>query len=347
MDIDSNNHLLESDTPAQAAEYLRLSIAILNKHQLAATPVTYGLFYTYVSGKNLQLNVKLDELLAQKSVSHDDLSKLFIRYFFKCGDEILDNIRNELIGTVAEAIGTLVDIAGKSAISNQELEKHISNLATCQNSHDILSTVSSILQETRHFVDDSKRLEEDLIVSSKGLQTLKSELANARIEASTDALTGLNNRRGFDIQLKKLLNDRRHNGNGFSTIMADMDNFKEINDTFGHLVGDKVLKAFSQILKGKTRETDYAARYGGEEFVLLLPDTSLDNAYIVAENIRSSIEKLRVTQIRTGENIGKITASFGVAVHKPGESASEVIDRCDKALYQAKKIGRNRTIRAE
>ncbi len=347
MDNQDLNYLLEDEEPAKAAEYLRLAMMMLQKHQLPATPLNYALFYIYVSGKNITLNAQIDVLLANKSMTHEAAVTLFIRFFFHAGDAMLDGLRSDLLETVAQVISSVVDIAGKSSLTNKQLEKHIENLSGSQNSRNILSVVSSIIHETRYFISESKQLETDLISSGKELKHLKTELVNARVEATTDALTGLNNRRGFDEQLKKLLNDRRRTGNGFSLIMADLDHFKDINDNYGHLVGDKVLQAFGKLLLSKTRETDFVARYGGEEFVLLLPNTSLDNAFLVAENIRQAIEKLRVKQAKTGTVIGSITASFGVAVHRFDETASEILDRCDQAMYRAKNAGRNRTLKSQ
>lgn len=346
MEQKSDSVLLEKESPEKAAEYLRLAMAKLHELQLPATPVNYGLFYVYVSGKDLNINRKVDSYLERGALTHEDASRLFTRFFFTCGDTMLESLRSELLTTVAEAIGTLVDVAGKTSLSNRELEKHIDQLSLSQTSRDILSAVSSIIHETRHFITESKQLESELINSSKDLKTLKDELANARIEATTDALTGLHNRRGFDEFLKRLLNDRRRSGQGFSMVMADMDHFKDINDNYGHLIGDKVLKAFATLLNSNTRDTDFVARFGGEEFVLVLPDTSMDNAFFVAENIRKAVEKLRVKQAKTGDVIGSITASFGVASHRFEETGLELIDRCDKALYKAKNSGRNKSIKA-
>lgn len=341
------NYLLENDTPEKAAENLRLTMMLLKKHKLPATPLFYALFYIYVSGKNVNLNEKIDAFLANGELTQEDAATLFIRFFFRCGDEILDNLRNEVLDIVSEVIGSMVDMAGKSSLTNKQLEKHIDALTKGNTSRDVLSVVSSIIHETRYFIKESKQLETDLVTSSKELKHYKSELVNARIEAITDALTGLYNRRGFDERLKKLLNDRRRSGTSFSIIMTDLDHFKDVNDNHGHLIGDKVLQAFAKLLTSNTRETDFVARYGGEEFILLLPNTSLDNAYMVAENIRKAIEKLRVKQAKTGTVIGSITASFGVATHRFDETANDILDRCDQAMYRAKNSGRNKTVKSQ
>ena len=349
MDLEKasdNNSLLESDEPATAAEYLRLAMAKLNELQLPFTPVYYGLFYIYVAGKNTTLNKKIERHIENKTLTHENAVKIFVNFFFVCSEELTEGLRNELLDTITEVVSSIIHIAGKSSISNKQLEKHIETLSSTQSTQNVLSVVSSIIHVTRQFVEDTKQLESDLLVTSKGLNTLKNELAHARVEATTDSLTGLLNRRGFDEQLKKMLNDRRKSGAGFCVIMADIDHFKNINDNYGHLFGDKILKVFARLLREKTRSTDHVARFGGEEFILILPETSMENAVMVAENIRKAVEKLQVRNTKTGDVIEAMTCSFGIAAHRFDEPSNDLVDRCDTALYKAKQTGRNKTVKS-
>jgi diguanylate cyclase (GGDEF)-like protein len=122
--------------------------------------------------------------------------------------------------------------------------------------------------------------------------------------------------------------------------MADIDLFKAINDDFGHLVGDRVIKAAAGCLQQEIRESDHVARYGGEEFAIILPDTPIPNATIVAERIRKTIDSLR---IKHADKLIHFTMSFGIASFQAeeGTASDELIKRADSALYQAKKQGRN------
>jgi diguanylate cyclase (GGDEF)-like protein len=153
--------------------------------------------------------------------------------------------------------------------------------------------------------------------------------------ASADALTGLYNRRKFSaLYLSSFLAfKQRHNE--MSLIMLDIDNFKKVNDTYGHNVGDKVLVQVSHVLLKTLRNIDIVCRWGGEEFVALLPTASLENASILAEKIRVHIQELEI------DLVGHISASFGVAQVREHEEMQEVIERADKALYLAKESGRN------
>lgn len=156
-------------------------------------------------------------------------------------------------------------------------------------------------------------------------------------QATTDPLTGLSNHRAIYDRLEAEA-DRYHNTHSpFVVMMLDIDHFKTINDTYGHLTGDNVLRHLAQILCGNIRPTDLAGRYGGEEFLLLLTDTNADTGYSAAEKLRQVIESTSFDkQIR-------VTVSIGVKEYS-GESITSLLEGADKKLYQAKETGRNRTV---
>jgi diguanylate cyclase len=130
-------------------------------------------------------------------------------------------------------------------------------------------------------------------------------------------------------------------------LLIDIDHFKKVNDTHGHLVGDKVLTAIAQQLLKQIRGSDYLSRFGGEEFAILLSEAPLAAAFTVAENLRKSISKLKWRLSKSGAEVGQITISIGIASIKPNESVEALLGRCDEALYRAKTLGRNRSIIAE
>jgi diguanylate cyclase (GGDEF)-like protein/PAS domain S-box-containing protein len=157
--------------------------------------------------------------------------------------------------------------------------------------------------------------------------------------ALTDPLTGLHNRRGLEGRAEAL--HFRPGGAPVTQvwIMADIDHFKRVNDTYGHEAGDEVLKAVAEALRSTARGADLVARFGGEEFVLVLPDTSAELAVRIAERLRLAIETLSTD---VGGQVIRVTASFGVAQRAAQESQLEVLERADAALYCSKKEGRNR-----
>jgi diguanylate cyclase (GGDEF)-like protein len=172
-------------------------------------------------------------------------------------------------------------------------------------------------------------------------------LDNARLhgivkrQAVTDELTGLANRRSFRESLDTELLRAERFGNGLALIVADLDDFKDVNDRFGHQAGDEVLRAFAEVLSGRIRGIDQAARLGGEEFAILLPETDALGASALAENLRVALAEVAVP---VGEHEVHITASFGVAAFPESHSADELMTAADLALYSAKRHGKDRVV---
>lgn len=173
----------------------------------------------------------------------------------------------------------------------------------------------------------------ELEVSNLKLQKNEVEIKKLLM---TDWLTGVANRRYLDQRLEKELDRFHRHGNPLSIIMADLDNFKNINDRYGHSVGDKVITVFTQVMKKSIRTIDLISRYGGEEFIIMLPETSLEGAEDLAERIRIAMEAEKV------EGVSEVvTASFGITIAKPRDTFESLLRRVDLAMYESKDKGKN------
>ncbi len=167
------------------------------------------------------------------------------------------------------------------------------------------------------------------------------ERANQCIIAlvNTDSLTRLANRRFFIDLLEKAMAFAKRHEQALSVIMADLDNFKSVNDTYGHQAGDQVLVAFAQVMQASIRQEDLAARFGGEEFIVMLPGITLEQAVILGERLRELLSNLKLPPLKTG-----VTASFGITQYRPDDTLESLVNRADAALYAAKAAGRNRVM---
>ena len=334
-----------TENTARAGEYLRLTLASLAKHNLKASPVNYTVWYDAISGKNNKLKRVLDQMVESGEPLTNQKIQALYQKFITDGDRLviarlLTKVNLMLREITAQVLETEGDLAGHG----QNLDSLADGLKAVEDFNGIRQIVDRMLEETRALMKSGSRLETRMKISSADLQALQKELEDSRKQAMTDGLTGLANRRGLDKRMELERIRARQNNAPFSVILVDVDLFKRVNDNFGHLVGDSLLRGISRILKSQTRRNDFVARFGGEEFLVLLPETDEIGARAVAEKVKSILEKKDWRVKETGQLIGRVTASMGIALYRMNESDSQVIQRADEALYKAKASGRNRII---
>jgi diguanylate cyclase len=171
---------------------------------------------------------------------------------------------------------------------------------------------------------------------------LRENLQAVQREALTDALTGIPNRKFFDSRLQEAAREALNEGEAVSLVLCDIDHFKHFNDSYGHQIGDQVLRLVARTLSDSVKGRDTPARFGGEEFAIILPRTNLQQAAIVADQIRNGVMRRRFVGKDTRGDYGGVTLSFGVAQYRANEDLADLVGRADAALYHAKREGRNR-----
>ncbi len=316
--------------------------------EIKPLPRNYHLWFEIESGANPDLAREAELLLDQGPDSLDDdrLSDLFERHIGTLGrQERLDAAEEDLSG-ILEALSKLVDeSSAKAEGSSKTINSVAGQIEGVEVVSDLRSFVTVLARESRAMVENNKALTERLTEASQQVDALKADLRMARDEALSDQLTGLCNRKAFDIAIKMAVDGVEEEGPP-SLLLLDVDHFKSFNDRFGHTVGDEVLKIVGRCLQENVKGKDTAARYGGEEFAIILPGTASDKAVILADQIRSNVEGKRFRRRTTGETLPTVTISIGVAKFREGEEARAWIERADAALYQAKAEGRNRVVAA-
>jgi diguanylate cyclase (GGDEF)-like protein len=194
--------------------------------------------------------------------------------------------------------------------------------------------------------DEFAGLGEEFNKMARELKRRIEELREAVHESLTDDLTGLPNRRAFDVRAANRVRDLERMGGMLGLVLLDLDNFKAINDTYGHPQGDVVLREVARVLRDSLREIDLPARYGGEEFVLLLPGTGTEGALELAERVRKGIEALQIPLL-DGSGTLRVTASCGVgSMPQTRAPWDALVTAVDQALYEAKRSGKNKSVRA-
>jgi diguanylate cyclase len=295
----------------------------------------------YVAGRNRQLIEEVDALIRDKKSFDSSISlRLYKTHICDVSVESFEKINFQLQRLLDQTSLAVKFTSEQASAAGDHLVIKSRTLEITQDRAGLQAILSDIIQKTRQLAETSKTLKLQLNETHKEMEQLRNELVQVREIAKTDALTGLLNRRAFDHALSEFVETSR---NGCLTLL-DLDHFKQINDNHGHLVGDKVLRFFSSLLKRYAAAHHHAARYGGEELAIIMPETPLAEAFKIVEQIRIVMETTRLVFKGNIDSIGKVTVSSGITVLQTGDTMESLIDRADAALYRAKLTGRNKIV---
>lgn len=329
----------------KAGEYLRLALNYIAKNNLPADPVNYTVWYEYVSGKNIKLKKAIDYFFeTAKPLNKIRVQGLYQKYVADGDRIIIGKLLTKISLMLKEITGHVSETEGDIAGSGEKLESLSEQITQAKDYKDIKDIVDRMIVETRRLIKSGKRLQNRMKVSSEDLKQLNQELEKSQKEAQTDTLTSLINRRGLEKRFELERIRAKQNDTAFSIIMIDIDHFKQVNDKFGHLVGDSLIRGLAALLKSHLRRNDIASRYGGEEFLILLPETDISGASSVGQKIKKSLNQKEWKLKETGETMGKISVSMGIAQYRLNEPEKNLIKRADDALYLAKERGRDQIL---
>lgn len=325
--------------------YIRLALPLMSKYNIPATPQNYTVWYRYVSGADLELAEAIDTLLETEGLFSDETNEALYRRFCSDTDESeLRKIRDDLRHILLTILKEVTELTGQSEEYESFVSHSIDNLTGDPSVEEIRTVICEIIEKTKALGSFGKKIRHKLNETKEALQALREDFERVKTEASVDFLTGLANRKTFHDALIELMNEAVSQQKELSLLLVDIDHFKKFNDEHGHLVGDEVLKFVATKIKEIVRGRDFLARFGGEEFAVILPQTPLEGAQVVAESINGLFARTTLKAVHTSTTLGKVTVSIGVAHYRPGEPPDTLIDRADRALYRAKQTGRNRVV---
>lgn len=341
---------MREDDLKKSHELAEQALTELKKAGLSAIPRNFELWHAHLSGQFPSLSDEIQKLQGDDGALTESIAgELYNRYLQHAHlpSAVLD-VAQRVEHEISDVLEQVTRSGDSTRVYGKQLNGASAELSRSEPNATVLQTlVKTLLTSTKKVEAENKALESRLNQSSTEIANLHRSMETIRMEAFTDPLTGVGNRKCFDTSIEKFIEEAEGEGHELCIAFADIDHFKKFNDTWGHQTGDQVLRLVAAAMDANIKGQDLLTRYGGEEFAILLPRTSLDNASLLADRIRRTVESRRLRKRSTNEDLGAITISMGVAQYHHGESHDAFVERADQCLYEAKRSGRNRIARED
>lgn len=341
MSIKSSGPDLErSFTIAQRA------LELIKSYGSSASPRSYEVWYSYVTGHKPAINDAIKRIAAEKGTIDDaDIEMLYKQHIASERFAEEAGKTGAIVISEIDQVMEMIEFAmGSTQKYGESLEAFTADLSTTVDRNRVREVVASLVLATKDVRSTNQTLEARLRETRGEIETLRETLEAVRMESLTDPLTGIANRKHFEEMLVKSLDQALVERSSLSLVVIDIDHFKRFNDTYGHLTGDQVLRLVSMTMREQVKTKATLARFGGEEFGIIMPDTGLEAAMATSERVRNSVMSRELIKRSTGESLGKVTISVGIAAMRKGDTGVSLLERADQCMFHAKRNGRNRCV---
>jgi len=334
-------HQMDKDSVMAVAKKV---LPLMSQYKVPLYPENYLIWFDYVVGSNKDLEAEINKRINEGGQFPDEVNDELYRKY--CGSDdlqlkVVEDAQKEIQKILKDVLDEILHTQDFTSDYRDRLVSFTTQLKEAKDLDEIHNIVAEIMLVTVEVIQASEKLKKHLAETTTKSEALQEELEKAQQEVLIDPLTTLYNRKAFDRRISIHLHAFQEEGSGFSIVLIDIDHFKRFNDQHGHLLGDQVLKFMGSMLSKELKGRDFVARFGGEEFIILMENTSVANACIVADKIRKNLDGVQLKYVKTGQVLGKINISAGVAAVREGDTVELLIKRADEALYLAKKSGRN------
>ena len=338
-----------AEKSAERAEWRRLYDMIgklLFDHGLEPSPANFELCHRYLSGRDGELNAMIDKAIAKDGgLTEAVTSAISAKLDPGLSTDELSRIATDA-QSYLEQMTTILAKSGDDARDYGEALAHEAEGLEASTSPAI--SVKTLVDLTRTMIEKAQAAEDDLRRTEMQMTAMRKDLATAQHKANSDPLTGLPNRRALDQHLRSAFENARRGDSPLALAICDIDHFKQFNDTHGHVIGDEVIKFVGSSLGRASSSGDvFVARYGGEEFVMVFERAAVAAAMATLDKIRAAIAARELKVTNTGQSLGRLSFSGGLATLNIQDSPGSILKRADAALYKAKQDGRNRISAAD
>lgn len=315
----------------------------LRANRLDPTPTNYDLAYQFLCSDDPTIIAAVDTAIARDGILSADVAREIAEVAAnQVSAELLDQLIQRAHQSMAMAAGLVTQSTADVKAYGNALEKGAA--AVDAGGEPAARAISLLVDLTRTMIGKTHDAERRLREMGQQMEFLQGNLAEAQATAESDPLTGLANRRAFQARLMEAMRNAIAENYPLSVAFCDIDHFKRINDSFGHDTGDRILRLVADALSEGAGEDTFVSRFGGEEFVILFDGIMARRAAMRVDDIRDELQDRSLVSRTTGEPLGTITFSAGIAQLQPNEAPEEMLRRADEAMYKAKAAGRNRVL---
>lgn len=329
--------------PAPASDLFSRIGGFLRANRLDPTPVNYDLAYQYLGGHDPALVVAVDSAIARDGLLRPDVAEQISE---AASNQVSSELVEKLIDQAHQSMSLAANLVGQSRTDAKAFGSALDKgaLALDGGGESATRALGLMVELTRTMIGKTQDAERRLAEMGTQMESLQGDLAEAQAVAESDPLTGLANRRSFQSRLARAMAQATAEDTPLSVAFCDIDHFKSINDNHGHDTGDRILKMVADALSEGAGEDAFVGRFGGEEFLILFDGIMARRAAMRVDEIRDELSGRHLVSKTTGEPLGTVTFSAGIAQLLPGENDGDMLRRADEALYSAKNGGRNRVI---
>jgi diguanylate cyclase len=333
----------------EAFNLARRALAEMESAGVWPTPLNFELWLHFVSDPEGALGREMTRLLGGDEAFTEATAEMLAAEYLPRGrlsEEIRDAgaVLNRELSSVSTALAKARQSQADYGVTLSAASVSIEGIG---DPDDLKKLVTGLTDATTKVQRENQTLERRLETSTREVARLREHLEQVRRDAMTDALTNLGNRKSFDEELLRACDEAEKTRTPFTLAVIDIDHFKRFNDTWGHQTGDQVLRYVASVIGRISKEPRIAARYGGEEFAIICPGETAEAVKTALDAIREEIGSRALRRRSTNDELGAVTVSAGLAMRRPGESGSALLDRADEALYASKHRGRNQVTNGE
>jgi diguanylate cyclase len=335
-----------SDEHESTLALAQIALEQIRALQQPSLPRNFEIWYQYATGHYPELNKSINDTLTQKrALSDADMDEIYSAHLSPSRLSYqIDTVGSRMVDEIKQVLDMIDTAAGSATTYSASLADASAKLQGANDGATLRLVIERLVTGAKEMELSNKKLEARLTASRQQIEQLHQNIETVRTEALTDPLTTLANRKFFDAELAKAVAEAKERREPLTLLMCDVEHFKAFNDKFGHVTGDQVLRLVATSVKQNVKGRDIAARHGGEEFAVVLPKTAMPQAITVADQIRHAVMTKELMKRSSGERLGRVTISIGVALLRESDTTQSLIERADECLYAAKRNGRNRVI---